>query len=102
MKAWLLSLIDDEDQGEAVVFADTVTEAKSEIYQTNLDENGWTSIRARRYPALDGMEDASEPERSLIQWRNGWRWFDYGTPDPGEAADDEFIKWHEELNGGSL
>lgn len=102
MKAWLLSLIDDEDQGEAVVFADTVTEAKAIIHQTNLDDNGWISIRAVRYPCLDGMEKASEPGRSLIQWRNGWRWFDYSTPDPSETTDEEFIKWHEEIIGGSL
>lgn len=94
MKAWVLSLSNDPDQGQAIVFADKATDAKLKIYETNLDSDGWIYIRANRYEPLDNMESASEIDKSLILWKNGWFWYDYETPPEHETTDDEFKEWY--------
>lgn len=94
MKAWVLSIKDDNDQGEAIVFANTRAEAKKMLGTTYLEADGWIDIEARRYPDLDNMENLSEVEKSLILWRNGWRWYDRETPEEDETTDDEFRAWY--------
>lgn len=94
MKAYVLSIKNDDDQGQAIVFANNRTEAKQKLCITNLDANCWTDIQASRYPDLDGMENAEEPDIALVLWRNGWRWFDYRTPDPFDTTAEEFKAWY--------
>lgn len=94
MKAWKLSIKNDDDQGQAIVFAENRSEAKKRLFCTDLEANCWTDIEARRYPDLDDMEEAEEVEIALIMWINGWRWFDYNTPDPVETSFDEFREWY--------
>lgn len=94
MKAWLLNIKHDDDQGQAIVFAPNRTEAKKRLWTTHLEADSWIDIEARRYPVLDNMENAGEVERALILWRDGWRWYDYETPEEEETTDDEFKEWY--------
>ena len=94
MKAWVLSLSNDQDQGQDIVFADNVAQAKKQIWQTNLEADGWIYIRANRYKILDGMEKAADYERHLIMWRNGWGWYEHDTPYSEETTDEEFKEWY--------
>lgn len=94
MKAWVLSIKNEDDQGQAIVFAENRTEAKKMLWTTHLEANSWIDIEARRYSNLDDMEKSSEVERSLILWRDGWRWYDYETPEEEETTDDEFREWY--------
>ena len=94
MKAWVLSIKDDNDQGEAIVFAPNRTEAKKRLWTTHLEADSWIDIEARRYPVLDNMENAGEVERALILWRDGWYWYDCETPEEDETTDDEFRAWY--------
>lgn len=94
MKAWILSIKRDDDQGQAIVFAENRTEAKKMLGTTHLEADTWIDIEVRRYPELDNMEKAEEVERSLILWRNGWRWYDIQTPEEYETTDDEFREWY--------
>lgn len=97
MKAYLLSIKDDDDAGQAVVFADTANKAKNKIYGTDLGDSveNWIDIRVHRDKRYDGMENLSPAQLALHQWKDGWRWFDmYDMPDQGEATDVEFLEWY--------
>lgn len=69
MKAWILSDIRNEEMGISLVFADTRGEAKKQafivtnkLYQSDLDPDSWTDVKAVREPKLDGFEDKDEKE----------------------------------------
>ena len=95
MKAYVLRVEGDDDQGQAVVFSKTAKEAKKLLSSTNLYSDRYTDIRVKRCPEFDNMETLSEIELAKEQWRNGWRWYDYcSTPDSDEATDDEFYNWY--------
>lgn len=106
MKAYRLSIKDDDDAGNAIVFANTVREAKKQVWghDTLVDalEGGWINLQAHRSEEYDGMEDLDAAHLALQQWKNGWRWFDVNYPDPDEATDDEFLKWYEDNFGGAM
>lgn len=102
IKAYHLSIKDDYDAGNAIVFAETPAAAKNQIYSTTLGDNveDWIDIRVRRDKRYDGMENLSEADLALEQWKDGWRWFDEDYPDPDEATDAEFLTWYEDAFGG--
>lgn len=99
MKAYRLSIKDDDDAGNAIVFANTVKEAKKQVWShdTLVDalEGGWITLRAHRAKHYDGMENLDAAHLALEQWKEGWRWFDVDYPDPDEATDQEFLDWYE-------
>lgn len=96
MKAYYLSIKDNDDAGMQVVFANTAKEAKrlvsGEVHD-NLEEYIYLRVnRAKRY---DGMENLSRAELALKQWQDGWQWFDlYDVPNPDENTDAEFLAWY--------
>jgi len=99
MKAYVLSVHGDDDQGQASVFSDTAKEAKKKFWSTDLEADSYIDIRVKRAPYLDHMENLSEIEIELVKWRNGWHWFDYATPQPDETTDEEFYEWHKDNFG---
>lgn len=60
MKAYLLSIKYDSDQGDAIVFENTVKEAKKKIHSTELYYDSWIDVQAKRCPEFDGMENYSD------------------------------------------
>lgn len=102
MKAYSLSIKDDQNEaGEAIVFAATAREAKKQVWghETLVDalEGGWIALRVNRAKRYDGMEKLSPAELGCKQWRDGWTWFDMDTPNEEEASDAEFIEWYEDV-----
>lgn len=94
MKAYYLSTSDPDD-GMAVVFADKPSQAKNQIYGTEIWYEGeWTDIRVRRARNYDGMENLSAAELALKQWHDRWQWFDLDYPDIDTATDQEFLDWY--------
>lgn len=94
MKAYSLSVNGDDDQGQVIVFANTVKEAKKKFCFTDLQCDRYIDIRVKRNQDFDNMENLSEIEFAKEQWKQGWRWYDYNTPDPNETTDEEFYKWY--------
>lgn len=99
MKAYYLSVRDEDDAGGAIVFANTAKEAKKQVfgYDELVDalQGGWIDLRANRAREYDDMESLDGPRLALEQWKNGWRWFDVDYPDPDEATDKDFLDWYE-------
>lgn len=93
MKAWSVSIKDDEDQGMLIVFADNRGEARKQT--GDLQYESWIDIIAVRDKRYDDLEKLSEAELALRQWRDGWRWYEEATPEPGETTDAEFFEWYE-------
>lgn len=97
MKAYYLSIKDDGDTGQQIVFANTAKAAKKLVHGWVWDNlENYIDLRVNRAKKFDGMENLSEAELALHQWHDGWRWFDMDYPDPDEATDAEFLKWYEE------
>ena len=98
MKAYYLSIKDNDDAGGAIVFANTVREAKKQVWSHDMLvdalEGGWIALRAHRDKRYDGMENLDPAHLALQQWKDGWHWFDIDYPDPDEATDQEFIDWY--------
>lgn len=102
MKAYILSLANDDEGICDIVFADSSKQAKKKIYQTDLGDWDfeWIDIRVRRSPKFDGMETLTRRELAKETWREGWQWYDEYTPEPTETTDEEFYKWYDEVLGG--
>lgn len=95
MKAYYLSIKDNEDEGTELVFANTVQEARKQVNSTDFQYDSWIEVQAHRAKTYDGMENLTDAELAKEMWRkSGWQWFDRHTPDPDETTDDEFIKWY--------
>lgn len=96
IKAYYLSIKDEDDAGGAIVFAETAKEAKKKVWghDTLVDalDGGWINLLVHRDKRYDGMEKLDAAHLALEQWHDGWRWFDMDYPDPDEATDEEFIK----------
>lgn len=93
MKAYKLSIKDDPDQGEVIVFAQTAREAKNNWTQY-LDADNFLDKLVHRAPEFDGMENASDMELMTKQWLEGWRWYDcYDVPDVEEDTVEDFQAW---------
>lgn len=103
MKAYVLSLKNDDEGFSEIVFAETSKAAKKMIYRTNLGDmvEEWIDIRVHRDKRYDGMENLSDAELALKQWRDGWGWIDMDPPDADEATDEEFFEWHKKWFGPS-
>ncbi|AHC94168.1 hypothetical protein T548_0090 [Lactococcus phage phiL47] len=93
MKAYKLSIKDDPDQGEVIVFAQTAREAKNN-WHWYLDTDSFLDKLVHRAPEFDGMENASDMELMTKQWQEGWRWYDcYDIPDVEEDTIEDFQAW---------
>ena len=93
MKAYKLSIKDDPDQGEVIVFAKTAREAKNN-WHWYLDADNFLDKLVHRAPEFDGMEGASDMEIMTKQWQEGWRWYDcYDVPDVEEDTVEDFQAW---------
>lgn len=93
MKAYKLSIKDDPDQGEVIVFAQTAREAKNNWTQY-LDADNFLDKLVHRAPEFDGMENASDMEMMTKQWQEGWKWYDcYDVPDVEEDTVEDFQAW---------
>ena len=93
MKAYKLSIKDDPNQGEVIVFAQTAREAKNNWTQY-LDADNFLDKLVHRAPEFDGMENASDMELMTKQWQEGWRWYDcYDVPDVEEDTVEDFQAW---------
>jgi hypothetical protein len=93
MKAYCVSIRDDEDQGMLIVFANTRNEARNQ--SGDLMYESWIDIRAIRDKRYDGLEKLSDAQLALRQWHDGWRWYDMDYPEPEEATDAQFLEWYE-------
>lgn len=100
MKAYCLSIKDNEDAGNEIVFAENARAARGKIGDLSDSLEEWIDLRARRAPEYDSMENLTQAQLAFQQWRNGWQWFDeYDMPDPKDATDAEFYKWYESRFG---
>lgn len=95
MKAYYLSIRNDEDQGGELVFANTVQEARKQINTTDIMYDSWIDVQAHRWKSFDDYEHLPNVELNLLKWKDGW-WWDANYPDPDEATDDEFRAWWNE------
>lgn len=98
MKAYYLSVKDEDDAGQAIVFASTAREAKKQVFAHDelvmAMDGEWVNLRVNRAKRYDGMDKLSSAELALHQWKDGWRWFDHDYPDPDTATDQEFLDWY--------
>ena len=93
MKAYKLSVKDDSDQGEVIVFAKTARKTKNN-WTRYLDADSFLDKLVHRAPEFDGMEGASDMEIMTKQWQEGWRWYDcYDVPDVEEDTVEDFQAW---------
>ena len=104
MKAYYLSVKDDDEGAAAIVFAETAKAAKKLVFNhenlVDALDGQWIYLRVNRAKNYDGMENLSKAELALHQWKDGWRWFeDY--PDPDEATDEEFLEWYNDMSVAS-
>lgn len=99
MKAYYVSIRNDDDAGGGIVFANTVQEARKHYHQFDLDPDSWLDVQAHRNKRYDGLEKLPAAELALKQWRDGWHWFDMDYPNPDEATDEEFHKWYKDNFG---
>lgn len=95
MKAYSLSIKDNDDAGNEIVFAENAKAARNKIGDLADSLEEWIDLRVHRAKEYDGMEHLTDAQLANKQWRNGWRWFEMDYPDPDEATDDEFFKWYE-------
>jgi len=102
MKAYKLSIANNDDAGAQIVFANTAKEAKKLVHGSvwdNLEE--YIDLRVNRAKRFDGMEKLDDAHLALEQWKDGWIWFDIDFPDVETATDEEFLTWYKEIFGVS-
>ena len=94
MKAYILSVKNDDDQGQQIVFAKTAREAKNN-WHWYLNADIFLDKLVHRAPEFDDMENATELELMTKQWQEGWRWFDYNdVPDVETENIKDFENWY--------
>lgn len=93
MKAYCVSIKDDEDQGMLIVFAENRNQARQQTGDLMYDN--WIDIIAVRDKRYDGLEKLTDAQLALRQWRDGWRWYELDTPEPEETTDEQFTEWYE-------
>ena len=93
MKAYLLSVENDPDQGQALVWDVTAKEAKKN-WTRFLDAERFIDKRVKRAPEFDDMEGRTELEIMLKQWHEGWIWWDWRFPSVEDSTDDDFIEYY--------
>ncbi len=102
MRAYYLSIKDNDDAGQEIVFANTAKEAKKKIHTLYDDLDNYLDLRVNRAKEYDGMEKLSPAQLAFVQWQNGWRWFDVDYPDPDTATEAEFMEWYDSYFGGAF
>lgn len=95
LKAYIISTNDD-DQGCEIIFAETVSKAKS---KSTLDVDSYIDLSGRRAVDFDGFENATTKELTYRKWQQGWFFYDSFIPyyeDVPESDKQEiFDKWFE-------
>lgn len=104
MKAYRLSIADDDDAGMEIVWANTGKEAKKKASGEFLDnlsfiDDGWIALRVHRDKRYDDMEHLGPIEFALRQWHDGWKWLDMDIGYPDEVSDEEFVKTYKDYYG---
>lgn len=102
MKAYYLSIKDDDEGVVDVVFANNAKEAKKQVYSswiTDYWSGEWIYLRVNRARRYDDMDNLSAAELALQQWKDGWRWLDMDYPDPDESTDEDFYEWYKNTFG---
>lgn len=98
MKAYVVGLTSNDDNGQEIVFANTSKEAVKKAMCMDITDlmESYIDVYARRSPAFDGMESASGADIMLKKFREGWTWYDLsGQPYEEETTDEEFFQWLE-------
>lgn len=101
MKAYVLSVANDSDQGEVVVWDITAQDAKKN-WTRYLDAERYIDQRVKRAPEFDGMENATDLEVMLKQWHEGWHWWDWNFPSVEESTDEDFIHYYTHMYRGNV
>lgn len=104
MKAWELTNNRNDDAGDSLVFADTISKAKEKafcegfMYQHDLGPDSWIDIRAIRAPELDGWENKPETEIMYrLMTKRSWYFYDTdGKEWNSDNADDFYNKYLKE------
>lgn len=99
MKAWYLSVKDDDDQGRFIVFAESRNGARNKADSNDLMYDRWIDIQAHRAPKYDGLENLTKRELDLVLWRDGWEWLEFRCPEPSETTDEIFYEWYDATFG---
>lgn len=78
MKAWVVSNKHDDDLGQEIIWANTLTEAKKLMTSTGIGNwtDNYSDLRIIRHSTFDDLEKLSNKEFMKVQWIHGWRWFD--------------------------
>lgn len=97
MKAYCVSIKDDDDAGAEIVFASTAREARKKTWGRDFTSQAesYIDVVAHRDKRYDDMEKLSAAELACKQWHDGWQWYDMDALSPEEWTDAEFIKWYE-------
>lgn len=99
IKAYYVSLRNDDDAGGGIVFATTAQEARGQYHIYDLDPESRIDVQAHRSKHFDGMEKLTRAELYKECWREGWWFHQTGSPDVEEATDAEFYEWYESVYG---
>lgn len=99
MRAWILSSDESTEPSSSLVWAESVGRAKTQancdgpyLYQSNLEVDDYTSIRAIRAKDFDDCEELSEKEICLRLMKGyGWNFY-IGNETYNEDNIDEFKK----------
>lgn len=91
IKAYVVSIVNDPDQGAELVFAENASRAKNQCRE--LDPDSYTDLRAIRYPEFDGMETATFRELALAKWKAGWTHDSTDEPIVDKDTEADFLAW---------
>lgn len=94
LKAYIVSVINDPDQGSELVFAETAGKAKNSARE--LEPDFFTDLRAVRFPDFDDMATAPMRELDLAKWKAGWFYGIFDEPMYGTETEEEFLAWYDE------
>ncbi len=94
-KAYILSCVNDSDQGVVLVWSTSSQQAKHD-WHNDLDCD-YIDRRCKRAEEFDNMEDAPEKEIMYIQWQLGWTWDYLNPPECNYNTPKEvFNKWYDD------
>lgn len=99
MKAYILGIRDDPDQGNQIVFAGNATGAKKQLDGNQFMYESWIDIECLRAKSWDGKENLTPKELMKEQWREGWWFHQTDYPDPDEGTDEQFYEWYDKTYG---
>lgn len=90
-KAWIVSVVNDDDKGSELVWANDVTSAKQQGWE--LDPDSFIDLRARRCKWADGLENLDKDELFIKQLEHGWRFWDIPVFNDFDEVDWEKQAW---------